>query len=79
MIVLLVLESPHRFGQLKQSIPDITEKMLIQTLQKLENGWYVLKQQTKQWKIIQSLYSLTIQWKFILGIGEQMAEIGKTL
>ena len=36
MIMLLVLETPHRFGELKRTIPDITEKMLITTLQSLE-------------------------------------------
>ena len=78
MIVLLVLEHPHRFGQLKKSIPDITEKMLIQTLHKLEDQWYVAKQKTTG-KILQSLYYLTPLGEKILTLWEQMADIGKTL
>jgi DNA-binding HxlR family transcriptional regulator len=37
LIVLLSLEQPQRFGQLKKIIVDISEKMLIQTLHKLED------------------------------------------
>ncbi len=38
MIVLLVLEKPHRFGALKRTIPDITEKMLLATLHDLHKA-----------------------------------------
>jgi DNA-binding HxlR family transcriptional regulator len=52
--------------------------MLIQTLHKLEDQWYVAKQKTTG-KILQSLYYLTPLGEKILTLWEQMADIGKTL
>ena len=37
LIVLLVLERPMRFGELKRAIPDMTEKVLISRLRRLED------------------------------------------
>lgn len=36
-ILWLLSEKTHRYGELKKHIPNITEKMLIQTLKNLEN------------------------------------------
>lgn len=44
MIVLLVLATPKRFGTLKKAITDISEKMLITTLQDLESAGYITKE-----------------------------------
>lgn len=78
MIVLLVLEQPKRFGELKKAIPDITEKMLIGTLHQLEQATYISNQKTV-WKQIQSTYLITELWKKALNIAESMAEMGKLL
>ena len=44
MIVLLMLDVPKRFGVLKKTITDISEKMLITTLQDLECAEYITKE-----------------------------------
>ena len=36
MLVLFNTQEPIRYGKLKKSIPDISEKMLIQTLKELQ-------------------------------------------
>ncbi|MGO4126930.1 winged helix-turn-helix transcriptional regulator [Inquilinus sp. YAF38] len=45
MLVLLTLaEAPHRFSQVQRAIPDISKRMLSQTLQTLERDGLVLRQ-----------------------------------
>lgn len=46
MIILLVLTKPHRFGELKRTIPDITEKVLISTLRDLEKAGMISREAT---------------------------------
>lgn len=41
LIIGRLEESPHRFGQLRRAIPGITQKMLTQTLRKLERDGLV--------------------------------------
>lgn len=78
MIVLSVLVQPHRYGELKKTIAEITEKMLITTLHDLEKAGYLSKQKTS-WKLLQSTYTITPLWKNALEIGLAMAEMGKLL
>lgn len=78
MVVLLVLEKPHRFWELKRSIPDITEKMLISTLKSLGKATYIKKHKTTGKKLA-STYSITVLWSKVLNIAESMAEFGKLL
>jgi DNA-binding HxlR family transcriptional regulator len=78
MIVLLVLETPHRFGELKKNIPDITEKMLISTLKDLVRVWYVNKEKIIG-KQLQSTYTISPLWKKALLIADSMADMGKLI
>ena len=78
MIVLLLLETPKRFGELKKLLPDISEKMLISTLQSLEKAQYITKEKILG-KQIQSTYTITQQGNKALRRAESMAEMGKML
>ncbi len=78
MIVLLVLEKPHRFGALKRTIPDITEKMLLATLHDLHKAELIVHEKIS-WKVPVSTYSISVRGKKALEIAVQMAEIGKQL
>jgi len=78
MIVLLVLEQPRRFWELKKIIPDITEKMLISTLHDLEHATFIANEKIYG-KQIQSIYTITDGGKKALAIVQSMAEIGKLL
>lgn len=78
MIVLLVLETPHRFWALKRSIPDITEKMLLATLHDLHQAALIVHEKIP-WKIPISTYSITERGKRALIVAESMAELWKEL
>ena len=43
MVLTLALR-PHRFGELKRAIPDISQRMLTQTLRDLQRDGYVARQ-----------------------------------
>jgi len=73
MIVLLVLEKPHRFGELKRSIPDISEKMLITTLHSLENTQLIHAQRTLG-KELKTTYSLTEKGQRAIILADGIAE-----
>lgn len=78
MIVLLMLDQPRRFGELKRLIPDISEKMLITTLQTLVGARYVSKEKVT-WKHLKSIYTITSQGKKAIDIAHAMADMGKQL
>lgn len=78
MIVLLVLEQPRRFGELKRIIPDMSEKMLITTLHDLERAGYICNEKIYS-KQITSTYMITHLGEKALKIAESMAEMGKLL
>lgn len=78
MIILLVLTKPHRFGELKRSIPDITEKVLIATLRILENSGMIYREATVG-KHLKTTYSLTPLGEKVQKISHTMADIGKWL
>ncbi len=78
MIVLLVLSKPHRFGELKRSIPDITEKVLITTLRDLEKAGMIHRQATLG-KHLQTIYSLSPLGVKVQKISHSMADVGKGL
>lgn len=78
MIVLLVLEKPHRFWVLKRTIPDISEKMLLTTLHDLHKAELIVHEKIL-WKVPKSTYSITDRWKKALKIAVQMAEMWKQL
>lgn len=78
MIVLLVLETPHRFWALKRAIPEITEKMLLATLHDLQQA-ALINHEKIAWKVPVSTYSISVRGKKALEIAVQMAEIGKQL
>ncbi len=78
MVVLMALEQPHRYGELKKLLPEITEKMLITTLHELDQATYITKEKIT-WKHLQSTYTITDLGKKALDIGQAMAEMGKLL
>jgi DNA-binding HxlR family transcriptional regulator len=79
MIVLLVLSKPHRFGELKRNIPDITEKVLITTLRDLEKAGMIHRQATLG-KHLQTIYSLSsARSEKVQKISHSMADVGKGL
>lgn len=41
LLILWELREPRRFGEIKKEIPDISEKMLIQTLKMLQSGGFI--------------------------------------
>ncbi len=59
-LIIGVLErGPHRFGQLKRAVPGITQKMLTQTLRRLEKDGLVAREVHVQMRPPQVEYSLT--------------------
>lgn len=52
-------EGPHRFGQLRRAVPGITQKMLTQTLRRLEHDGLVHREVLVQMRPPQVEYSLT--------------------
>lgn len=52
-------EAPHRFGQLRRAVPGITQKMLTQTLRRLEQDGLVHREVLVQMRPPQVEYSLT--------------------
>ena len=59
LIIGKLEEHPHRFGQLKRAIPGITQKMLTQTLRRLEHDGLVDRTVLAQKRPPQVEYSLT--------------------
>ncbi|MHA7968715.1 winged helix-turn-helix transcriptional regulator [Rhizobium terricola] len=43
LILLALSEKPYRFGELRRLVPDISQRMLTQTLRDLERDGYVLR------------------------------------
>jgi DNA-binding HxlR family transcriptional regulator len=41
LLMLALAEQPHRFGELRRLVPDISQRMLTQTLQELQRDGYV--------------------------------------
>nr|WP_042337207.1 helix-turn-helix domain-containing protein [Bradyrhizobium sp. DOA9] len=41
LLVLVLAERPHRFGDLRRLVPDISQRMLTQTLRDLQRDGYV--------------------------------------
>lgn len=52
-------DEPHRFGELRRAIPGITQKMLTQTLRRLEHDGLVARRVLAQKRPPQVEYSLT--------------------
>lgn len=52
-------DGPHRFGQLRRAVPGITQKMLTQTLRRLEQDGLVDRRVLAQMRPPQVEYSLT--------------------
>ncbi len=59
LIVGKLQEEPHRFGQLRRAIPGITQKMLTQTLRRLERDGLVDRTVLTNKRPPQVKYSLT--------------------
>lgn len=59
LIIGRLEESPHRFGQLRRAIPGITQKMLTQTLRRLEQAGLVHREVHVEMRPPQVEYSLT--------------------
>lgn len=43
LLLLALAERPYRFGELRRLVPDISQRMLTQTLRDLERDGYVLR------------------------------------
>lgn len=41
LILLLLHEGPHRFGELRRAVPDISQRMLTQSLRDLQRDGYI--------------------------------------
>jgi len=67
LILWNIQDAPQRFWELRKLIPDISEKMLIQTLKQLEEGKYILR---KDYKTIPPKveYSLIKKWYIALSL-----------
>lgn len=78
MIVLLVLEKPHRFGELKRKISDMTEKVLITELRCLEEAGYITRD-VIQGKNLNTTYTISPLGLKVLDVVESIAEIGKNM
>jgi len=78
ILLLMVLETPKRYGELKKAVPEITEKMLIQKLRLLEKGQFVVR---KDYQEIPPKveYSLTKLGKETLKIIPILRDIGNRL
>ncbi|MEM1331952.1 MAG: helix-turn-helix domain-containing protein, partial [Actinomycetota bacterium] len=59
LIIGKLEEEPHRFGRLRRAIPGITQKMLTQTLRRLEHDGLVHREVLAQMRPPQVEYSLT--------------------
>lgn len=59
LIIGRLQEQPHRFGELRRSIPGITQKMLTQTLRRLEQDGLVAREVLAEVRPPQVRYSLT--------------------
>lgn len=59
LIIGRLQDGPHRFGQLRRAIPGITQKMLTQTLRRLEKDGLVDRTVHAQMRPPQVEYSLT--------------------
>ncbi|MEL6982076.1 MAG: helix-turn-helix domain-containing protein [Actinomycetota bacterium] len=59
LIIGKLEDGPHRFGQLRRAIPGITQKMLTQTLRRLEQDGLVHREVLAQMRPPQVEYSLT--------------------
>ncbi|MEM9463926.1 MAG: helix-turn-helix domain-containing protein [Actinomycetota bacterium] len=59
LIIGKLQEEPHRFGQLRRAIPGITQKMLTQTLRRLEQDGLVHREVMVEMRPPQVVYSLT--------------------
>ncbi|MEM7324415.1 MAG: helix-turn-helix domain-containing protein [Actinomycetota bacterium] len=59
LIIGKLQEEPHRFGRLRRAIPGITQKMLTQTLRRLEHDGLVDRTVLTQMRPPQVEYSLT--------------------
>ncbi len=59
LIIGVLEDKPHRFGQLKRAVPGITQKMLTQTLRRLEQDGLVHREVHTQMRPPQVEYSLT--------------------
>ncbi len=59
LIIGRLEQQPHRFGQLRRAIPGITQKMLTQTLRRLEYDGLVNRTVFAQMRPPQVEYSLT--------------------
>ena len=44
LIVIVLAEKPHRFGEIRRAVPDISKRMLTQTLRHLERDGMVTRQ-----------------------------------
>jgi DNA-binding HxlR family transcriptional regulator len=59
LIIGVLQDAPHRFGELKRAIPGITQKMLTRTLRRLEQDGLVHREVHVQMRPPQVEYSLT--------------------
>lgn len=78
LLVLISLKTSKRFWELKKLIPDISEKMLIQTLRMLEENNFIKR---KDFKTIPPKveYSALKEWKEVIEIVSSLEKIWKKL
>ena len=77
-IIIMELDKPCRFNDLKRSITDISEKVLIDKLKTLEQAKFITR---KDFKTIPPKveYALTDRGREVLKLIPQLTKIGKEL
>jgi len=78
MLIIMHLSSPKRYGELKKQLPDISEKMLIQSLRLLESAKIITRKDYHQIPP-KVLYSLSKTGKKVLKIIPLLENIGKKI
>ena len=78
MLIIYYLAKPQRYSGLKTSIPDISEKMLIQNLKNLEK-FKIVKRKNYNQIPPKVVYSLTALGKRFLKLMPALISLGKKL
>ena len=76
LIISVLREGKLRYGEIKRNIPEITEKMLIQELRKLED-YKLIKRKTYNTIPPKVEYSLTEKGFSVMPILQQLVKFGE--
>ena len=77
-IIIMELDKPRRFNDLRRSIDDISEKVLIDKLKLLEKSGFIARRDFKEIPP-RVEYSLTSKGREVLKLIPTLSKIGKSL